>query len=95
MEFALLLAIYRSITQLRKGVRYTVAQLDDLKAAVGAVADDVRRVSDDVKAVIAKLGQPGVDMQAQIDALKSVDTDLQSAAATMETAVTPTPPPVP
>jgi predicted trehalose synthase len=93
---AFVLCVYRGITQLRKEIRATMAAIDDLKAAIGAVADDVTRIGDDVKAVLAKLASsndPAV--QAAADMLKTVDKDLDAAADAMEAAVAPTPAPLP
>ena len=73
----------------------TMAAIDDLKDAIGAVSDDVRRIADDVKTVLEKLAAPDADIKAATELLKTIDADLDHAAETMEAVITPPAPPTP
>lgn len=72
-----------------------MAQLDDLKQCVSDLQDDVTRMQDDIGKVIGMLQQSTPDVQAAIDALKAVDTNLDTAAQSMEDAMNVAPAPTP
>ena|SRR6266851_125703 len=70
----------------------TLAEIDDLKAAVAAEQAVITEVATDIDAVIAKLGTPGIlpaDVAAAASAITDATTALKASATKLEAAITP------
>lgn len=83
----------RAITNLNRKVNEQMSELAD---AVQSIKDDVVRIGDGVKSVLALLTQPNPDVTSAIAALKEADAGLDAAADSMDAVLNPTPtePPV-
>ena len=67
--------------------------MSELSDAVQSIKDDVVRIGDGVKRVLALLQQPTPDVAAAVEALKNADAGLDAAAEAMEAALPPAEPP--
>ena len=65
--------------------------MSELTDVTQAVADDMRRIGTDVKAVLDLLSKPNPDVAAVIATLKEVDAGLDAAADAMEAVIPPAP----
>lgn len=64
-------------------------KMSELSDAVQSIKDDVVRIGDGVKAVLALLTQPNPDVTAAVEALKNADAGLDAAADAMEAVINP------
>ena len=75
--------------RLRKLNRKVEEYMSEFTDAVQAIKDDVVRIGDGVKAVLAKLQEPNPDVVSATAALKEADAGLDAAAEAMEAVINP------
>jgi hypothetical protein len=89
-----ILLLFIRINEDYQGRKAIMGQYEDLKATIAQVGVDLGEAVGRVEAKIASLGDPDPDLTADIEALRSVSTQLDALAA--DPAPTPpTPEPVP